>query len=382
MNVLIITTAGFRTLPVLRCLSGIGASVYIMSISKAYAIRFSRHCRELIQIDKKQLEDTSDELIKKIEEYSRYKSIEIIIPAGLEATIFLSKIKHRLKQFLLFPAAHYETIERLNNKWTFYEFLSANKIPTPETNLVKEMNDVFSLDIEYPVLGKPVDGAGGRGIKVLNSTDELIHYTRDVFSKRYRSFIVQEYISRGYDIDLSVLCRNGEIIAWTIQRRRDDGFIEFLENNEVLSIGERIARLTSFTGVAHFDMRFDEKDGRIKVLECNPRFWDSLLASKWAGVNFPYIGIRVAKGEPLVSDIKYKQIRYMDPFKLLKNLLLFKIPFGNIETVNMRSLIDALLDPVAELMCTPFFQDLQKKILRIPLFCRSKIIGDSRILRF
>jgi predicted ATP-grasp superfamily ATP-dependent carboligase len=45
----------------------------------------------------------------------------------------------------------------------------------------------------------------------------------------------------------------------------------------------------NWSGIIHIDLRYDEYDKQIKVIEMNPRFWGSLPASFFAGVNFPYI---------------------------------------------------------------------------------------------
>ncbi len=40
--------------------------------------------------------------------------------------------------------------------------------------------------------------------------------------------------------------------------------------------------------IAHIDLRYDI-DGNLYIIEVNPRFWESLLASLSAGINFSSI---------------------------------------------------------------------------------------------
>jgi predicted ATP-grasp superfamily ATP-dependent carboligase len=47
-------------------------------------------------------------------------------------------------------------------------------------------------------------------------------------------------------------------------------------------------------------MRIDERDGNVSVIECNPRFWGSMILSTWSGVNFVEMGCDMALGRPVV----------------------------------------------------------------------------------
>ena len=51
-----------------------------------------------------------------------------------------------------------------------------------------------------------------------------------------------------------------------------------------------------WNGVANIDLR-ETADRQIHVIEINPRYWGSLSASIYAGVNFPYLAILDCIGE-------------------------------------------------------------------------------------
>jgi predicted ATP-grasp superfamily ATP-dependent carboligase len=53
-----------------------------------------------------------------------------------------------------------------------------------------------------------------------------------------------------------------------------------------------------FCGVALIDLRNNNQDDHIKVLEINPRYWGSLIGALSAGVNFLYFACLSGLGIP------------------------------------------------------------------------------------
>ncbi len=100
-----------------------------------------------------------------------------------------------------------------------------------------------------------------------------------------------------YDIDCNVLCQDGTILAYTIQKGFIPGLrrfaplvgIEFVENQQTLDVITRLVSNLRWSGVAHVDLRYDNQDKQVKLIEVNPRYWDSLLGSLFVGINFPYL---------------------------------------------------------------------------------------------
>jgi predicted ATP-grasp superfamily ATP-dependent carboligase len=190
------------------------------------------------------------------------------------------------------------------DKWQLKCFLDWAALPHPATELCTQ--GAGSLErlaaLRFPVLIKPRFGGNGAGIRKVADITELIEYVRtaDLWDRAVAQTFIQ-----GQDIDCSVLCAGGEIRAYTIQRGftptpafRPPGGVEFLHDDRVLTVVRELMAALAWDGVAHVDLRYSKGADQINVIEVNPRFWGSVLASLHAGVNFPYLACLTALGEP------------------------------------------------------------------------------------
>ena len=75
--------------------------------------------------------------------------------------------------------------------------------------------------------------------------------------------------------------------------------IDFLYDEATFNIVKELAEKFNWSGIVHIDLRYDEKDKQVKIIEMNPRFWASVSASTFAGVNFPYIACLAALNRDL-----------------------------------------------------------------------------------
>lgn len=145
--------------------------------------------------------------------------------------------------------------------------------------------------MNFPVLTKPLSLSGGYGIRKVDSIESL----RPILKEQNQT-IIQEFIY-GYDVDMSVLCDDGKILAYTIQKGymlnkqeySSPYAVEFIPNNEVFKLVKQLMKKLKWSGLAHIDLRYDEGDKTYKIIEINPRIWGSIELSKCVGVDFPYL---------------------------------------------------------------------------------------------
>ncbi|MFI1771322.1 ATP-grasp domain-containing protein [Thalassobellus citreus] len=279
-----------------------GVDIYIISNREDVNIKRSRKIKNYSYYPKG-LDEL--ELISSINNELKKFKIDVIMPIdefGIEALIKnKDKILHKDKLFFL-PTL--EAFYNANDKGLLAKHLLKNELPTPKSFLIKS-GDSFQndSDVKFPVLAKPTIGSGGGdGIKKFFSNEELKSFfnnnnnNNNNNNKFKYDYLIEEYID-GFDLGCNVLCKNGKLLAYTMQKGTlwsDKPFspqigLEFFYNQQLYDIIEKLMKSLMWNGVANIDIRFDNKTKQFLVLEINPRFWETTEASEIAGVNFPYL---------------------------------------------------------------------------------------------
>lgn len=352
MTILIPDGESNLCLNVMHCLAAVKNTHFIVVAKSNLAyVKYSRYCHEFIldttSVTERVYIDTLIDIIKS-------KNVDVIFPIATEAIVTISKFKNELSKYCLLPLLPNAKIAtEVNNKAKFAQLMQAGKFNIPNTT-----NYQPSTKIDYPKLFKPVTGSSGTGIFLAKNKRQLVDKLNPEIS-----YIAQDYI-KGYDIDCSYLAKEGKVIAYTIQRRvidkKDDlNFepgknLELVKNQTIKKIISKLAAYLNWNGVAHVDLRYCQKTNKYVLIEINPRYWSSILASKEAGVNFPVLALE--KNKTAIED--FKEIRYLS----FKDGLLKKL---RIKTMDSEKIIPAtssykyvINDPL------PFFIHGARKLLK------------------
>jgi predicted ATP-grasp superfamily ATP-dependent carboligase len=182
--------------------------------------------------------------------------------------------------------------------------------------------------IEYPALLKPTLQRGGFGIVKVDSPSGLPGAWKDKRIIEGSDYMLQSYIP-GIDVSFSVFCQSGEVMAYTLWREllpskepfRVPRLVEYVDDELAVDIGKRLVSAIGWDGVADIDLILDERDRSLKILEVNPRFWQSLLGCLLAGVNFPLMACLCAVGEECPNMRQIPHTRYARPAASARMLL-------------------------------------------------------------
>jgi len=351
MKVLLLCESGPLGLKVLYCLKGMNAFVQTAGPRGARMLKYSRYTRGHNEIQFWQDGLPSAETQELLREKVQSESFDIVLPSDMGSAAFLAATKKAYPDLPCFPCSDRMTLDTLHNKWSFAQTCVKYNLPIPPTILLESPDQLnFNIldQIGFPLIVKPLEAESSHGVVRLDNLQALrIYVDQDTHYARL-PLIVQSYIP-GNDIDISILAANDQILCNTVQSWLDGGVLEFTQHPEMHEIATRLVQAFHYEGLAHFDMRIDERDGKLYVIECNPRAWYTISASMWQGLNFIEMGIHYTKTGtlPKISE-KAGEGRYCLAGSLWKQLL-SPASWKNLSAGSIYGFIQAITDPVPHL---------------------------------
>lgn len=346
ISILLLSERDFLTLPAIRSL-GNQYRVFVAG-PRTSTVRFSRFCARYFSYPQ-YIEANKDQvLIEYINMVGKQYAIDVVIPLDLGSTIWVASNRHQLLM-PSFPLSDANVFSRLHNKWKLTALLETLSIPYPKTVLVKTEKELTGGILSYPFLIKPTDQDSGKGIVKIENESNLKRYL--AAPSVYKSFplILQQYID-GFDIDISLVAINGSIMAWTIQQWKEIGMLEFVNNQKIYDIGEKIIAQEKYSGFMNIDFRVDNQTQEIFVLESNPRAWGTMNASILAGVNFIESYIACATHKQSIGQENPVGKSYVTFRKFFVTLFTRPWLLRNASVISKRDFLNALTDPMPYLL--------------------------------
>jgi predicted ATP-grasp superfamily ATP-dependent carboligase len=350
MLALVVSKNTVFALGIVRSLGAMGARAHVIGSGQLPRARFSRYCDRYLSWEAADFGEPGPATIDRINQHCQAHGVDIVIAGDMAATIMLARIGDRL-MVPTFPLAAPELLGTLHDKWVFHQLLTRLGLPSPRTRRLEAGASLDSIDLPFPLMAKPTASEGH---------DRVARYDRRADLEAMLAtpaaatipWLLQEYLP-GQDIDLSLLADRGRLVAWTIQSRDERGDMVFTHDQRMVEVGRRLVEATGFHGVAHFDMRVDERNGELAVIECNPRFWGSLLLSVWSGVNFVEMGCAIALRKPVPRFAPVSGISRHEGFaprRMMKALLIGRTAPEGLSPAILASWKQVHLDPLPELI--------------------------------
>ena len=297
----------------------------------------NKHHLELPEADKKYLvpKNSDPNYIEKINAIIEKEEIDFIHPQPDSEVKFISENREKINTKIFLPKK--ETIRICQDKFKSAKLWKKMNIPVPETIKIKDENDVKEITnvFGFPFWIRASQGAGGRGSTLVNNLETALSWI-----KYWRArgsdweFIAQEYLP-GQNIAFQSIWNKGELICSQARERIEyiypylspsgitgtpsvaktinDDYVNKIATKAVLAIDKKA------TGIFCVDLKRN-KDGIPCPTEINAgRFFTTSFFFTKAGVNMPYIYVKLAFGEEIPKVKKYNcigegiyWIRHMD----------------------------------------------------------------------
>lgn len=321
-----------------------------MSDKKNNYMKFSRYIYKFLYHKEKK---EGEGWIKAVDDYVEQYNIDIIFPIFEKGIRILiqqkDKLKNKKKLISLPSLKHFDSA---CDKELLHKHLLNTGLYYP-LGTVAKAGELPNLDgLKYPIIAKPVNGSGGGvGIKVLRNYEDVLRYSKNNDFKC--NIIFQEYIY-GYDVCTNVLCKDGEILNYTIQKGVDfekgeetyQVVFDFIKDKTLYENTLSLMKSLNWNGVANIDWRYDTNLQHYKVIEINTRYWYNVDASAIVGVNFPYLScLSFIKRETPKTNTNL--VTYYNLKGLVKKIKTQPLTIFNVDFLkNQTPLFFALRDPL------------------------------------
>lgn len=119
-----------------------------------------------------------------------------------------------------------ESVEILQNKALFRSFLKENDFNVPFFKNYSNFNDIKKDlgSLVFPLIVKPTDSAGSKGVSKVNNSEELLNAARDAFEVSIKKeIIVEQFIEfKGHPSDADSLIIDGKFVYFGLNSQLFD----------------------------------------------------------------------------------------------------------------------------------------------------------------
>ena len=240
--------------------------------------------------------DLLKDLMRIIQEYS----INIILPSVDPAIGCAAKLNVALGGKVFIPVSKEEICNFMFDKKLAENWFINNNVPIPQCY---NHNDTFC----FPVIIKPRKGSASQGIKVIEDIEDWAGVANP------DSYVIQQYIANKteYTVDCYI-AQNGDIISIVPRERLAVSGGEVMNSitlhDEVMeNIASDILRKGDFRGPANVQFIKDNENGKIYVMEVNPRFGGGVITSIEAGADTPKFVLQEYLGQAIQPCNNWKE---------------------------------------------------------------------------
>lgn len=226
---------------------------------------------------------------------------------------------NRVANALGLPCNSLESTKKSTNKHLMRQAFETNGDPSPKSIQVDENTDISSLNLSFPVIVKPTDRSGSRGIFKLESREGLEEAIRLALTEGFEKKALIEEYAEGTEYSVEGISFHGvhHILAMTL--KYTTGAPHFIETGHmepapvsddmyckvVDVIKHALDTLEIKNSASHSELKID-KEGNIKIIEIGSRMGGDCIGSDLVeystGIDYLKAVIDVACGiEPDLS---------------------------------------------------------------------------------
>ncbi len=295
-------------IPAIRAAHELG--VYVITadyLPNNFAHRYSDEYRNISIVDKEAVLSLASEL--RVDGILSYAT-----DPGVTAAAYAA-------EHLGLPTSPYESVALLQNKGRFRAFLREHGFNTPFSKSFRNPEDAATAmdTFHFPVIVKPVDSAGSKGVRRVDHREDIEAAAR--YALEYsltNEFIMEEFIeSKGFSTDTDSFSVDGELVFCSFNDQLFDaeadnpytpaGYVwpssmPARVQKELRSELQRLIRLLNMGATIYNVETRMGADGKAYIMECTPRAGGNRLAELLklaSGQDLVMASVKAALGMPV-----------------------------------------------------------------------------------
>ena len=223
------------------------------------------------------------------------------------------------------PGNPYQSVKIMSEKNLFRDFLISNGLNAPKFGNNLNIEDALCHinDFSFPIIIKPVDSSGSKGVTVVNNVNDVQNAIECALEKsRSKKFIIEEYIEPvGKQLHGDGFVQNGKVVFLHLGDHHFDSTINNLvpysttypteHPVEIVNacknqIQDFMSKVGFKNGGFNVELRISNKDNKPYIIDIGARNGGNFtpkVIEYGSGFNFLDRAIKIALGEN-IDDIK------------------------------------------------------------------------------
>ena len=200
------------------------------------------------------------------------EKIDVLIPT-YEETFYIARYRHRLEGLCTIFCDDFDKLQRLHHKWDFVQMVAESSIKAPPTFLLRSPEDVALLkdDASYYVF-KPAYSRFATQILIRPEAQQL----RFLRPQHHAPWIAQWFVEGAEYCSYSIAYRGRVTAHVTYEHPHNLGrgsgiYYRAVAQPMIEQFVRAFCHKHQYHGQIGFDFIQDQRDGKLYVIECNPR---------------------------------------------------------------------------------------------------------------
>jgi len=243
----------------------------------------------------------------------------VIVQLGGQTALKLARRLHEHGVHIF--GTQYESLDLAEDRGRFSDLLKSLGIPYPEYGVAKDVESALDIArrVGYPVLVRPSYVLGGQRMKIVINDEELERHVLSIFKHLPGNVVlIDHFLERATEAEIDAICDGEDFHIMGIMEHVEPAGIHSGDSSAVLppysldkatiETMQYYARKIAFAlhTVGLINIQFAVKDGKVYVIEANPRASRTTpFIAKAYGIPYLKIATKIILGTHKLRDFQF-----------------------------------------------------------------------------